>query len=72
MGQGLAAPAPRAPRPPLVSRRDGRTGRPRSGVCPLRPPMAPSRAPRAPCGRQRGALTLRGPLPIVIVVAPAP
>ena len=70
MGQGLAAPAPPAPHPPLVSRRDGRTERPGSGVCPLRPPMAPLRVPRAPWGCQRGARALRGPLPIVAVAAP--
>ena len=34
--------------------------------------MAPSRAPRAPCGCQRGARALRGPLPIVAVAAPPP
>ena len=47
-----------APHPPLVSRRDGRTGRPGSSVCPLCPPMALSRAPQAPCRCQRGARPL--------------
>ena len=43
MGQALAAPPPPppspAPRPTLVSRRDGRTGRPGSGDLIAGPPM---------------------------------
>ena len=68
MGQGLATPASPAPRPPL-SRRDGRTEAPGSGIFPLCPPMAPTRAPGAPCGRRVGARPLRGHL---LIVAPPP
>ena len=56
MGQGLAAPPP-PPHPlppPLVPQRNGRTEAPGSGIRPLCPPMAPSQAPRAPCGRWGG------------------
>ena len=68
MGQGLAAPPPPTPGPPLGSQRDGTAEAPRSCIFPLCPPMAPTRAPRAPCGRRVGARPLRGHL----LIAPAP